>query len=50
MRLRSVLFIITIPMLVPSAARAQEFGVVESAETIDRGAFKLRVNPMFVLG
>ena len=37
-------------LLVPVSARAQEFGVMESAETIDRGTFKLRVNPMFILG
>jgi len=37
-------------LVVPASARAQEFGVMESAETIDRGTFKLRVNPMFVLG
>lgn len=51
MRLRSfILIIVAILALVPSVARAQEFGVVESAETIDRGTFKLRVNPMFVFG
>jgi hypothetical protein len=51
MRLRSFIFIIVaILALMPSVARAQEFGVVESAETIDRGTFKLRVNPMFVFG
>jgi hypothetical protein len=51
MRLRSsILIIVAILALVPSMARAQEFGVVESAETIDRGTFKLRVNPMFVFG
>lgn len=51
MRLRSFTFImIAMLALVPSAARAQEFGVMESAETIDRGTFKLRVNPMLVFG
>jgi hypothetical protein len=51
MRLRSITFIIVaIFVLVPSVARAQEFGVMESAETIDQGTFKLRVNPMFVFG
>lgn len=30
--------------------RAQEFGLLESAETIDRGAFKLRANPMVIFG
>jgi hypothetical protein len=36
-------------VLVPAAAAAQDFGVMESAETINRGNFKLSVNPMFVL-
>jgi hypothetical protein len=44
------LLILAMLALLPSVARAQEFGVVESAETIDRGTFKLRVNPMFVFG
>jgi hypothetical protein len=35
---------------VPSIAQAQDFGLMESAETIDRGTFKLRVNPMIVFG
>src|SRR5688500_2679156 len=33
-----------------SMAAAQDFGVVESAETIDRGNFKLRVNPIMLFG
>ena len=37
-------------LLLPSLAHAQDFGVMESAETIDRGNFKLKVNPMFILG
>jgi hypothetical protein len=32
----------------PAFVEAQDFGVVESAETIDKGNFKLRANPMFV--
>ena len=48
--LSTVLVIVAMLALVPSIGRAQEFGVVESAETIDRGTFKLRVNPMFVFG
>jgi hypothetical protein len=35
-------------MLMPLTARAQDFGVMESAETINVGNFKLGVNPMFV--
>jgi hypothetical protein len=34
----------------PAAASAQDFGVLESAETIDQGTTKLRVNPMFLFG
>ncbi len=37
-------------LLLPTLAHAQDFGVMESAETIDRGNFKLKVNPMFILG
>ena len=36
--------------LSPALAHAQDFGVVESAETIDKGNFKLRTNPMVVFG
>lgn len=50
MRLRSFALMIAALMLVPSIGRAQEFGLMESAETIDRGTFKVRVNPMFVFG
>ena len=49
MRLRGLILVLSL-MLLPTLASAQEFGVVESAETIDRGTFKLRVNPMFVFG
>ncbi len=37
-------------LLSPTLAHAQDFGVMESAETIDKGNFKLKVNPMFILG
>lgn len=37
-------------LLCPSLAHAQDFGVMESAETIDKDNFKLKVNPMFILG
>src|SRR5262245_1870913 len=33
-----------------ASASAQDFGVMESAETIDRGNFKLRAHPMLILG
>jgi hypothetical protein len=37
-------------LLTPTLAVAQDFGVMESAETIDKGTFKLKVNPMFLVG
>ena len=37
-------------LLSPTLAHAQDFGVMESAETINKGNFKLKVNPMFILG
>jgi hypothetical protein len=36
--------------LLPAGAGAQDFGVMESAETINQRNFKLTVNPMFVFG
>jgi hypothetical protein len=35
-------------VMAPAFVGAQDFGVAESAETIDKGNFKLRANPMFV--
>lgn len=37
-------------ILVPTMSHAQDFGVMESAETINRGNFKLSGFPMFALG
>ena len=38
-------------LLIPAAtASAQDFGIMESAETINPGNFKLRANPMFLFG
>ena len=48
-RLRIALFAAAL-FIQPVLAHAQDFGVMESAETIDRGNFKLKVNPMFLLG
>jgi hypothetical protein len=36
--------------LLPAAAGAQDFGVLESAETINRGNFKLRASPLVTFG
>jgi hypothetical protein len=40
--------IAAVAVFAPAAAGAQDFGVMESAETINTGNFKLSVNPMFV--
>ena len=50
MRYRPLVLIATLFVLTPLTARAQDFGVMESAETINMGNFKLGVNPMFVFG
>jgi hypothetical protein len=42
------LAVIATVVLAPAIASAQDFGVAESAETINTGNFKLSVNPMFV--
>ena len=42
------LAVIAAVVLAPAVASAQDFGVAESAETINTGNFKLSVNPMFV--
>jgi hypothetical protein len=34
----------------PAVTYAQDFGILESAETINRGNFKLRVSPLVVFG
>lgn len=46
MRLRFVSVIVA--LTVPALAGAQDFGVMGSAETINRGNFKLMANPMWV--
>ena len=50
MRLRIVLSALVVSCLLPAALHAQDFGVMESAETIDRGNFKFKVNPIVVFG
>jgi hypothetical protein len=37
-------------LALPALAHAQDFGILESAETIDKGTFKLRLNPMILFG
>ena len=46
---RSVLLLLSL-LAWPAAAGAQDFGVLESAETINQGNFKLTINPMFAFG
>ena len=52
MRIRRSVLAIMVAMItmVPAAAEAQDFGIMESAETINRGNFKLRLNPMLIFG
>ena len=50
MRLRILLSAVMFSFLLPAALHAQDFGVMESAETIDRGNFKFKVNPVVVFG
>lgn len=50
MRLRPLMLLSALLLATPTLAHAQDFGVVESAETINKGNFKLRGNPMFVFG
>jgi len=37
-------------LLVPVSASAQDFGIMESAETINPGNFKIRANPLLLFG
>jgi hypothetical protein len=50
MILRSALFGVLVAILGVPAAGAQTFGIMESAEVIQPGNFKLAAYPMFVLG
>ena len=50
MRLKRLALLIAGLILIPAAAHAQDFGIMESAETINHGNFKIRANPMLLLG
>jgi Outer membrane protein beta-barrel domain len=50
MRLRFPMLVFALLACTPALATAQDFGVLESAETINLGNFKLRGNPMFLFG
>jgi hypothetical protein len=48
--LQTFVLVVGLSCGLPSLALAQDFGVMESAETIDRGTFKLRLNPLLIFG
>jgi len=50
MKLQPIVFICALAVGAPAVAHAQTFGVMESAETINKGNFKIRGNPMFQFG
>lgn len=50
MRSKPLILLVAGLILIPAAARAQDFGIMESAETINQGNFKIRANPMFLFG
>jgi hypothetical protein len=50
MRYRFLAAVAALGLMVPHTAAAQDFGVMNSAETINRGNFKLMANPIVVLG
>jgi hypothetical protein len=48
---RVVVFVLAVVVLaVPGTSFAQDFGILESAETINKGNFKLRISPLLVFG
>jgi len=47
---RSLVATLALAMLLPGSAAAQDFGVMNSAETINKGNFKLMANPLVVFG
>jgi hypothetical protein len=50
MRIAVIALTLALVAAAPGAARAQDFGVLESAETIDRGNFKFKVAPIVTFG
>src|SRR5262245_33677564 len=48
--LRSLVAALALAMLLPVSAAAQDFGVMNSAETINKGNVKLMANPIVVFG
>src|SRR5690349_2575009 len=50
MMLRSFAVVLALVLVLAPAAKAQDFGVMESAEIIQPGNFKFTAYPIFVLG
>ena len=50
MQLHRIALLLGSLIVIPAAAQAQDFGIMESAETVDEGNFKIRANPMFLSG
>jgi hypothetical protein len=48
--IRRLLLIATLALAWPATSQAQDFGILESAETINRGNFKFRLSPLVVFG
>jgi outer membrane protein with beta-barrel domain len=42
--------VLTAFTVLPSVAHAQDFGILESAETINKGNFKFRLSPLLIFG
>lgn len=49
-KLRLVLLFACLLVIPAATSSAQDFGIMESAETINQGNFKLRANPMLLFG
>jgi len=48
--IRRLVFVLAFVVSIPAAGIAQDFGIMESAETINQGNFKIRANPMILVG
>src|SRR5690349_3370070 len=48
--MRRVWILVPLMALLSAPAYAQDFGVMESAETVNQGNFKLRINPLVSFG
>jgi hypothetical protein len=48
--MRNLLLALSFVLVVSPLAHAQDFGVMESAETVNQGNFKFRINPLLFFG